>query len=126
MNTQAEQSPKLTLPEQFEAFHTRNPQVFDVLLRLAQEAIGRGRKRLSIKYLYELARMDDELVTDGKPFKLSNSYTAFYARRLIQETPELANYLQLRTQRWQTRMVGEPYSTLEEGQWAKEPRFSYN
>jgi hypothetical protein len=100
-------SPKPTLPEKFEAFHRSNPQVFQVLQRLAKQVKASGAQRCSIKLIYEMARMDSALMTDGKPYKLSNSYTAFYARLLIEQDPELARIFQVRTQHWQTRLIGE-------------------
>jgi hypothetical protein len=104
---QPEQSPKPKLPERFEQFHRRNPSVLDTLIRLAREAKATGLTHLSIKYIYEIARMDPSLVTDGRPFKLTNSYTAFYARKIVDEAPDLASLFTLRPQRWHTRIVGE-------------------
>lgn len=86
-----------TVSEKFEEFHRANPSVYTTLLRLAREWINStGQHKLGIKTLYERARW--ELIRDtGDPdFKLNNNFTAYYARLLMAQHPELDGMFDLR------------------------------
>lgn len=72
-----------TLREKWEEFHKENPQVMGAIEKVATEQRRAGRRRISIKYIFEILRADPTLATAGKPWKLNNVYTAFYARELI-------------------------------------------
>lgn len=86
-----------TLPERFEQFHDENPRVYVILVRLAREWIQRtGRHKLGIKTLYERARWEIVLATKDPDFKLNNNYTAFYARLIMHENPDLRGIFDLR------------------------------
>jgi len=82
----------------FEAFHAQNPQVFNKLRKNALWMHGQGKKRTSIKRLYEYLRDDPSMITDGEKFKLNNNYHAFYARKLMDENPELRGFFVTRQQ----------------------------
>jgi hypothetical protein len=93
----------LTLEQRFEAFHAANPHVYASLRRLALDAARRG-KQVGIKMLFEVLRWEATLATDdpASAYKLDNGYTSFYARRLMDNEPELAGFFETRTQRWMT------------------------
>ena len=92
-----------TLEEQFAAFHSANPHVYQALRRLAVQMVRRGHRRIGIKMLFEVLRWQYAMQTiDDSDFKLNNSYTSFYARLLMEREPELAGYFETRTQTWQT------------------------
>lgn len=67
---------------------------------LALDAHARGRRRLGIGFLAELARWN--LTTDahdGEGFKVNSDYRAIWVRRLIVECPELAGMFETRARR---------------------------
>ena len=81
----------------FEWFHESNPHVYRNLRALA---LGmrrqRGKKRVGIKMLYEVLRYQYDIQTTGQEFKLNNNYTAYYARLLMAQEPELAGLFEVR------------------------------
>lgn len=87
-----------SLPERFELFHAANPAVFRELARLAIERRRAGITQGRIKALFEILRDRYELTTRGERWKLNNSYTAFYARRLMETVPELRGWFETRRQ----------------------------
>lgn len=88
----------LTLPERFDLFHRLNPHVADRLLEMAQHRVRLGRRRLSMKLLFEVLRDDAETYDPTSDYRLNNSYTAFYSRLLIERDPALAEVFETRRQ----------------------------
>ncbi|GAA3246719.1 hypothetical protein [Streptomyces labedae] len=83
-----------TITEQFHAFDARNPHVYQVLERMAARRVAAGATRISLKDLFEDLRQLPYGVAG-----LNNSYTALYARRLIDEHPHWADAFELRRRR---------------------------
>lgn len=81
----------------FEKFHSENPRVYEVLLRLAREWRARtnGRK-LGIGALVERARWELVMETNDPDYKINNTHRAFYARLLMLRNPELRGMFDLR------------------------------
>ena len=89
-----------SMADRFAKYDRENPQVYAVLRKLALQARRAGRSRLGMKMLWEVARWQLSLsAADDSPFRLNNNYTAFYARKLMREEPELAGMFELRAQR---------------------------
>jgi hypothetical protein len=84
--------------EKFSVFHVQNPHVFAELERMALELAARGRKRIGVKLLVEVLRYEHYMTTEdpNSTFKISNTYTAFYARLLIDTHPELRELIETR------------------------------
>lgn len=82
----------------FERFHRDNPHVYETLKVLALRAARKGQ-RVGMKAVYEMARWYYTVETDGEPYKLNNSFTAFYSRLLMEQEPELAGFFETRQQR---------------------------
>lgn len=83
--------------QRFEEFHEANPKVYVVLVRLAREWVARtGRHNLGMKSLYERAHWDIAMATSDPDFKLNNDFTAYYARLIMAENPDLADLFDLR------------------------------
>jgi hypothetical protein len=85
----------------FEAFHKANPHVLGEMLRLARARVAAGATRIGVKALWEelrvaLAKRDLAYDADFKAFKLNNSFTALYARALIELEPSLGNVIEIR------------------------------
>ena len=81
----------------FDRFHADNPKVYETLVRLAREWVGRtGRHKLGIATLFERARWEIALATTDADFKLNNSYRAYYARLIMRREPDLSGLFDLR------------------------------
>lgn len=66
------------------SFHAENPHVMAQLIEIAREARARGVKRIGIKLLFERLRWLAAVRTDGDKYQINNSYTSWYARRIMQ------------------------------------------
>lgn len=86
---------KPTITEAFDAFHTANPHVFAELKRLALARIARGETRIGVKALWEELRESIRVQKLGD-WKLNNSFTALYARKLLEHEPMLVGVIETR------------------------------
>ena len=73
---------RLSHEEAFAQFCRRNPRF---MAEQAHELWLRGNKRLSMKGIFEVLRMDGEFQ------KIDNSWTALATRRLVEDYPDLAH-----------------------------------
>lgn len=100
---------KATLAERFAAFDQANPQVYEGVLSYAialrfqrfDRWNGLGRMpRIGIAEVTEKLRYDMAKTKHAEKYKLNNSYRAFYARKLIEDRPDLfLNVIQIRKQK---------------------------
>jgi len=81
-----------------ERFHAKNPHVMPEIVRLARALKARGLSHYSIKGLFEIVRFNVAVSTQGDLFKLNNSYSAWYARKIMDECPDLAGFFSTRKQ----------------------------
>lgn len=84
-----------TIDERFEAFHKRNPEILERLIRLARSAKDRGYESYSIKGLWEVLRFNSNPKT-AERYKLCNNFTSRYSRRVMAEAPDLVGFFVLR------------------------------
>ena len=87
--TQTELRFEDSLQDQFERYHYENPHVYDLYKRFAIELLAAGRKRYGIAGITERIRWHTAVTTTDSEFKISNNYRSRYARKLMQEIPEL-------------------------------------
>jgi hypothetical protein len=85
-----------SIDARFAAFHTENPHVLALLVRLAREAKARGMERIGAKALIERARWEISLQTRGDEYRLNNSFASRYARLIADTCPDLATMFQFR------------------------------
>lgn len=99
LNLEPVKSKDLLLSERFLIFHYNNPKIYDILVRLARQGVGSGKKRIGIGMLWEVMRweMGLDVVDDGEEFKLNNSYRSRYARLIMKTEPDLAEIFETRT-----------------------------
>lgn len=80
----------------FEAFHARNPHVYQAL---ADEALDLRQKRpgarTGITLLTNAVRWS-WLKTTGDQFRINNDFAPFYARKLMAEYPQLEGVFETR------------------------------
>jgi len=88
---------KLTPAERFEAFHEAHPEVYAELRALALRLRTAGVKRYGMKSLWEVLRWHRALEKTEER-KLNNDYTAYYARLLMANEPELEGFFETREQ----------------------------
>lgn len=94
-----------TLDQRFEAFHARHPEVWALFVRFSLEMHEAGQRkhsqaRYGIAAITERIRWHYAVSRDIKePFKINNDFRARYARRLMQEYPQLAGMFVTRTLR---------------------------
>lgn len=81
-------------------WHLANPEVGTRLLAMAREWKQLGNGRWSVKAMADIARWQDRRLpeTDRVP-PVNNTWTAFYARWLIDVDPSLDGMFELRSQR---------------------------
>lgn len=87
------------LEDAFWSFHTENPHVYELLVRLAREWRRTVGDKLGIKALFERARWESRIVTRGEEYSLNNNYTAFYARLIMAQERDLKGIFNLREQK---------------------------
>lgn len=88
-----------TIEDRFARFHKANPHVYTNLRIMALSLKSKGIRHYGIAALFEVLRFSSMMQTDGDGFKLNNDYRALYARRLMEEEPELAGFFELRQRR---------------------------
>lgn len=86
-----------TIQEQFEAFHRAHPDVYELFKRFAQELRAAGRPHYGAKAILERVRWHYATSSaSAEEFKINNNYTSRYARLLIAECPEFADFFETR------------------------------
>jgi hypothetical protein len=86
-----------SIDDQFASFHKNNPHVYQLLVTLARRAKSRGRNRIGIKMLYEVARWHFYLnAKDEDGYTLNNNYTSRYARLIEEKEPDLQGMFEFR------------------------------
>ena len=86
-----------TIADRFEAFDEANPWVYRVIVDLARDLRHNRRfRRCGMKLIFERMRWLSALRTKGDAFKLNNNYTAHYARLVMENEPDLANFFETR------------------------------
>jgi hypothetical protein len=80
----------------FLAYHRKNKNLWILYQRKALELINKGASRLSSKSIFEKLREDADFKTISEDFKLTNNYTAYYARCFIYFYPQYKDLFELR------------------------------
>jgi hypothetical protein len=84
--------------EAAEAFSADNPHIYIALRDLAFKLLVAGHRRWGAKALWETLRYEFAISTDAhvRDYVLNNNYTAWYARQLMANEPELADFFEIR------------------------------
>lgn len=86
-----------SLDARFARFHAAHPEVYEELVRRARYVLARGRDRYSIKTLWEVIRWHFAFERDAEEeFKLNNNYHSRYARLIMLQEPDLADFFEVR------------------------------
>ena len=84
----------------FEQFHADNPEIYQQLVAKARFVKSKGLK-CSIYLLIERVRWFFMYETQGelaRDFKINNNFSPFYARKIMEENPDLAGMFEIRDQ----------------------------
>jgi hypothetical protein len=84
-----------TLTDRFLAFDAEHPYVYRALERLTADRLAASATRVGLKALFEDLRWQLPAGVRG----LNNSFTALYARKLIEDHPDWASASELRRRR---------------------------
>lgn len=87
-----------SLPARFASFDSANPQVYEALVSMARKIRSkRPDSIIGIAMLYEVLRWNCYMETDSdEPYKLSNDFRAFYARKIMREEQDLGGIFQIK------------------------------
>lgn len=79
---------------EFKLYHTKHPEIWKAFQKYALEATEH-RMHYSAKSIMERVRWDCEIVRRGE-FKISNSFTAYYARAFARKYPMHRKFFELK------------------------------
>lgn len=80
-------------------FHKENPHIIREIVQVCLRARKqKGWTHWGIKAAYEVVRYNGAMSTSGRTYKLNNNHTACYARWIMRDVPELANFFCTRCQ----------------------------
>ena len=86
--------PKLL--EKFKQFHKENPRVYDLFVTYSKRMKISGKNKYSAWTIVNVIRWNMDLWTTGDVFKINNDFIAIYARVMIHNYPEFADFFELR------------------------------
>ena len=79
----------------FEAFHADNPDIYEMFKRFSLEACKKN-KNYSARGIFHRIRWETSVSSDDLVFKLNDIWTAYYARKFMEDYPELSGFFRLR------------------------------
>lgn len=85
-----------TVEERFASFHELNPHVYRAIVVVARRLVAQGHNRISMRGIFEFLRIDRALRTVGDAYKINNSFSGLFARRVCEHEPDLAPFFELR------------------------------
>lgn len=103
------------LVTRFSEYHRQNPNVYEEFVRRAMDMRNAGRRKYSQWTIIQAIRWDHDLRTRGDVFKINNDFIALYARLMIHDHPEFANFFELRAMKPNGRR------TSDEEQYRRRP-----
>lgn len=95
-----------TIKQAFDEYHAANPKVYVHFIRLAMEAIRRGKKKISAKMIINVVRWEVFIETtdntlfntpqEAKHFKINDAYSAHYGRMFANDFPKYEDRFEFR------------------------------
>jgi hypothetical protein len=82
--------------DKFGEFHQNNPHVYEAFLDVARRGKEMGKTKWGIAGVIEILRWEWHHQTQDNhyPYKISNDYKPYYARILMANNADLANFFQ--------------------------------
>lgn len=75
----------------FQQYDQEHPEIYAVYKNVAEEFIKKGAIKMGSKRIIEEIRWH-KLVKTNEFFKVSNNYTAYYARKFVNDHPQYAGF----------------------------------
>lgn len=90
-----------SIDQRFRDFHHDNPGVYNELVSMARQVKARGYHRIGIELIWSAFRWNRMMRTtpDEYGFKLNDHFRSRYARMIMRNEPDLADFFQIRTLR---------------------------
>jgi vacuolar-type H+-ATPase subunit E/Vma4 len=87
-----------TIDQRFAEFDSANPHIYRRIIEMLAEAKRRGKTRIGIKMLLEALRWEEflRIDRDAGDYRINNSFSSRYARKVIAERPDLGALLETR------------------------------
>jgi len=79
------------------SWHKENPHVWTLFERFTLEAIDAGKQHSSAWLIVNRIRWENEIVTRGGEFKISNDFIAYYARLFHHYHPQHNGFFRTKT-----------------------------
>ena len=105
---------KSKLQRAFEAFHAQHPDIYPLMVAHARAMRADGARHSTIAYCFEAIRGLIRLDDDHCGVKLNNNHRAYYARKIMENEPDLEGFFRLRKQKIQCTF-GPDNDELEDG-----------
>jgi len=86
----------MTHKEKFEKYHSANPHIYEMFVRIALTQISKGYKNYSARDIFPIMRWETKTKAEGDRYKINNNYSADYARMFMGEHPEYKGFFELR------------------------------
>jgi hypothetical protein len=84
------------LEESFAEFDRDHPEVWRLFERFAFEAIQRGHRHHSADAILHVVRWETDANAHGKPYKVNNNFTPYFARKFQRAHPQHAGFFRNR------------------------------
>lgn len=81
--------------DKFLDWHAKHPDVWRAFKKMTLALIDAGKKSYGAKAIMEVIRFNHD-IQGGKEFKISNNYTAYYARIFAIQHPSHQNFFQFK------------------------------
>ena len=79
--------------EKFEQFHSDNPHILQEIIRMVEQAVQSGEKKLGIRWIVEVLRWNKRVLTQSEDFKLPNAHIPYYTRLIDKVRPDLGHHI---------------------------------
>ena len=79
----------------FEEFHQRNPEVYEMFVLFSKQAAKRNN-HYSARGIFHRIRWETSVNSDDREFKLNDIWTAYYARKFMEDYPQYKGFFRLR------------------------------
>ena len=87
-----------SIQERFERFDALHPEIYAEFRQIALSLMTRGRLHYGSKAILEVIRYHRILSgkSETEPFKINNTYSSRYARKLMDEDGRFSDFFELR------------------------------
>ena len=84
----------MSLRNEWYVYHQKNPIVYKLICRFANEAIQAGHAKYGIATIWERIRWEITVNTNDIDFKMPNNHRAYYARLWLKDHPQWPDFFE--------------------------------